>query len=267
MLYVKIEQKIKKITRCFYIEKNSDGNKLRQIKQLYLLDNNKNPKKIYSSETKPFTLGEEGSIYHEGTIVLEGHGVLYEKPGNYTFTVPESINMDSLIKHYIQATGGSGGDIEGKPGGAGGNGKIIKQSATATPVTGNGGNGGNGVDGGTDGAGGGGAAGYGGNGGNGGGTQSSQPGQKGGGSGGGAAGDSGVGGMGGCTGIFGKHTSGQTVANVTTKIGIPGKTGSINSKYSDKNYGGGSGGADEPENSVNAKDGAVLICWGEPINI
>ncbi len=332
MLYIKEEDKVKKISRCFYV--TSDKSKqLRQLHRLYFVKDTQ-LRKINITENW-FILGREGDTYGAGIIVLEGRGILFDKPGgDYTFTIPENIRTihmvaigaggsggrndgqgfgggggglaavinqsvtqqerltitvgrggnaltgdvtgkgsdgeKSSIKNYIKAEGGGGGDIykSGKGGGTGGQGEIIKDRATHTAaVIGTGGNGGSQ----TDGGGGGGAAGYGGSGGHGGGQEASQSGQQGGGGGGGSGSNSnhseGVGGMGGGVSPFGKGADGDAGLSNETIDGEPGIGGSIKTSYQDKCYGGGSGGADYPSSTVAAQNGAVLICWGEPLPI
>ena len=178
----------------------------------------------------------------------------------------------SLIQGYIQASGGSKGLMEKGNGGQGGIGSF-DVSLTGV-VIGTGGQGGlalsNNV---IDGAGGGGAAGYGGSGGQGGGVDNAgtpingSTGQLGGGGGGGAASGEGVGGHGGGVGPFGMGSNGTGAVNNSTTVGYNANAGSVSSDYPTFYFGAGSGGADDSADSFAAQNGAVLICWGEPLTL
>ncbi|WP_298774504.1 hypothetical protein [uncultured Shewanella sp.] len=183
---------------------------------------------------------------------------------------------DSQVQGYLLATGGKKGGSDGaanNAAGEGGEGNIIISNVDDF-VVGTGGSGGlsnptTGIA--VDGGGGGGAAGYGGNGGNGAGdvngaVSNASGGVLGGGGGGGTTNSGFRGGMGGGVGAFGIGSAGSGGASSTTgRNGFPGEAGSQHLSYPNDVFGAGSGGADNVEITVDAQNGAVLICWGEPL--
>ncbi|WP_428240546.1 glycine-rich domain-containing protein [Gynuella sp.] len=170
---------------------------------------------------------------------------------------------DSAILNYLKATGGKSGRMEEATGGNGGIGMGIITQA----IIGQGGTGGFALEEGFDAGGGGGAGGYGGNGGTGGGLNGNPgPGSHGAGGGGGSGSESGTGGQGGGVGLFGKGADGLAGQNSQGAQGGAGGPGSLLQQYP---YvaGGGGGGGDEPGFSNAGQNGAVMICWGEPLKL
>lgn len=217
---------------------------------------------------------------------------------------------NTVISGFLIAGGGQGGAIVGSTtpnvfGGAGGIPAINDLGARSTyaiSYTGIGGKGGDYHDsdpngsGSSNSCGGGGAGGYGVGsdgsgavGGAGGGANTgaiSGSGTNGAGGGGGSCGGNsdvthgGRGGMGGGAGPFGKGTEGAGVLVIEEpatdsnafQIGNEGLSGSENSTYTDRVYGGGSGGMDTDsatpgEVTEAGQGGAILICWGPPVSV
>lgn len=137
MLYIQKDQKVKKISRFFYVTQDK---KLRQINTLYSQKNGAIT--TVNLQNNLPVLGQEGELYQKGLIVLEGYGLLFDKPGNYTFTIPDGIKTIHIV---AIGAGGSGGRKDGYASGGGGGGLAaiintpITQSEALTITVGKGG--------------------------------------------------------------------------------------------------------------------------------